>query len=121
MGGRGWDLEPAIAISVLELPGGSGWGARSSAWAGPPGCRDGDAPCAWGVLGAPCPPQHAHIRQEIRGMIPKLSSGRAAVQVLCARKARKGFSAHLLLLEKTEDPVGVPVPWVGLFGVLSKT
>uniref|UniRef100_A0A8B9TJH7 Nuclear receptor domain-containing protein n=1 Tax=Anas platyrhynchos TaxID=8839 RepID=A0A8B9TJH7_ANAPL len=24
------------------------WGASSSAWAGPPGCRDGDAPCAWG-------------------------------------------------------------------------
>lgn len=69
----------------------------------------------------PAPPQHAHIRQEIRGMIPKLSSGRAALQVLCARKARKGFSAHLLLLEKTEDPVGVPMPWVGLFGVLSKT
>lgn len=67
----------------------------------------------------PAPPQHAHIRQEIRGMIPKLSSGRAGVQVLCARKARKGFSAHLLL-EKTEDPVGVPVPWVGIFGVLSK-
>lgn len=71
MGGRGWDLEPAIAISVLELPGGSGWGASSSAWAGPPGCRDGDAPCAWGVLGAPCPPPAVTHQARNKGNDPK--------------------------------------------------